>query len=93
MTAAADAPSSHELHPVAGARFVCERVEGQGLGYRVVVYVAGGHMHHAELRWDGTGYASATPECADAWVQAELLKLARVLKHSQQARLTRWRGP
>jgi len=89
----ADAPSSHELHPVAGARFVCEQVEGQALVYRVVVYVAGGLTHHAELRWDAAGHASAAPECADAWVQAELLKLARVLKHSQQARLTRWRGP
>ncbi len=93
MTGVADGPSSHELHPVAGARFVCERVEGQAPWYRVVVYVAGGLTHHAELRWDAAGHASAAPECADAWVQAELLKLARVLKHSQQARLTRWRGP
>jgi len=93
LTGVADAPSSHELHPVAGARFVCEQVEGQALVYRVVVYVAGGLTHHAELRWDAAGHASAAPECADAWVQAELLKLARVLKHSQQARLTRWRGP
>lgn len=93
MTDVADVPSSHELHPVAGARFVCERVEGQALVYRVVVYVAGGLTHHAELRWDAAGHASAAPECADAWVQAELLKLARVLKHSQQGRLTRWRGP
>jgi hypothetical protein len=29
----------------------------------------------------------------EAWVQAEILKLARVLKHGQQARLIRWRGP
>ena len=93
MTGASDVPSSHELHPVAGARFVCERIEGPELGYRVAVYAAGGHTYASELRWDEAGQASATPGCADAWVQAELLKLARVLKHSQQARLTRWRGP
>lgn len=91
--AADDVASSHALHPVAGARFVCERVDGQALVYRVAVYTAGGHTHHAELRWDAAGQATATPPHADGWAQAELLKLARVLKHSQQDRLTRWRGP
>jgi hypothetical protein len=91
--AADDLPSSRDLHPVAGARFVCERAEGPELVYRVAVHTAGGHTHHAELRWDAAGHASATPAHADAWAHAELLKLARVLKHSQQDRLTRWRGP
>lgn len=88
-----DLPSSRALHPVAGARFVCERVEGPALVYRVGVYTADGGTHEAELRWDAAGQAIAAPACADAWAQAELLKLARVLKHSQQDRLTRWRGP
>ncbi len=93
MTDREETPSSHALHPVAGARFVCERSEGPALVYRVAVYTAGGHTDQTELRWDAAGTASAEPACADAWAQAELLKLARVLKHSQQARLTRWRGP
>ena len=86
-------PSSHEMHPVTGARFVCERTDDAALVYQVAVHVAGGHTHRAELRWDEAGQAVAAPACPDAWVQTELLKLARVLKHSQQPRLTRWRGP
>lgn len=85
--------SSQALHPVAGARFVCERVAGDELVYAVAVHLAGGHTHAATLRWDADGRAVAEPACADAWAQAELLKLARVLRHSQQPRLTRWRGP
>jgi len=86
-------PSSQELHPVAGARFVCERVPGEALVYAVAVHLAGGHTHAATLRWDAEGRAVAEPVCADGWAQAELLKLARVLRHSEQPRLTRWRGP
>lgn len=82
--------SSQELHPVSGARFVCERVD-DGL-YRFAVYAAGGATYEGELRWDADGRALAEPEVSEAWVQAEILKLARVLKHGQQARLSRWRG-
>ncbi len=85
--------SSQALHPVAGARFVCERAPGEALVYAVAVHIAGGHTHEATLSWDADGRAVAGPVCADAWAQAELLKLARVLRHSEQPRLTRWRGP
>lgn len=84
--------SSQELHPVAGARFVCER-EADASVYKVAVYAAGGATHHTELRWDAEGHAQLSPPLADPWAQTELIKLARVLKHSQQQRLTRWRGP
>lgn len=83
--------SSQELHPVSGARFVCERVDA-GV-YQFAVYMAGGATHQGELRWDAEGRAVAAPEIPDEWAHAEVLKLARVLKHGQQARLTRWRGP
>lgn len=86
-------PSSQELHPVVGARFICERLDEPSPSYRISVYAAGGATHHAELRWDAEGHAQLAPPVPDAWAQAELLKLARVLKHSQQQRLTRWRGP
>jgi hypothetical protein len=85
-------PSSQELHPVAGARFVCER-EADASVYKVSVYAAGGATHRTELRWDAEGHAEVSPPLADPWAQTELIKLARVLKHSQQQRLTRWRGP
>jgi len=86
-------PSSQELHPATGARFVCERLPAPPLAYQVVMYLAGGATHRAELRWDAEGQAQALPVCPDPWAQTELLKLARALKHSQQQRLTRWRGP
>lgn len=87
-------PSSQELHPVAGARFICERHEdGDVPVYTIAVYAAGGVTHHAELRWDAAGQAQVAPPLPDPWAQTELIKLARVLKHSQQQRLTRWRGP
>lgn len=85
--------SSQDLHPLSGARFVCERAEGSALVYTVVVYAAGGHTHQAKLRWDAQGLAVVEPVCAEPWAQAELLKLARVLRHGEQARLSRWRGP
>ncbi len=85
--------SSQDLHPLSGARFVCERAEGPTLVYTVTVYAAGGRTHQATLRWDAEGLAVAEPVCADPWAQTELLKLARVLRHGEQARLSRWRGP
>lgn len=75
---------------MSGARFVCER---EGEGYRFAVYAAGGATFRGALRWDADGRALAEPACDDAWAQAELLKLARVLRHGMPARLTRWRGP
>ncbi|WAS96297.1 hypothetical protein [Nannocystis punicea] len=84
--------SSQELHPSAGARFVCEREPGESLRYRANVYVAGGATITAALTWDQAGQATLAPVPDDPWVANELLKLARVLKHSGQARLVRWRG-
>jgi hypothetical protein len=84
--------SSADLHPQSGARFVCEREAGEPPRYRAAVYLAGGATVEATLSWDEAGHAVLEPAPADAWVREELLKLARVLKHSGQARLQRWRG-
>ncbi|MDC0720557.1 hypothetical protein [Nannocystis bainbridge] len=84
--------SSQELHPTAGARFVCEREASEPLRYQARVFVADGTTVAAELTWDAAGQAILAPAPEDAWVAGELLKLARVLKHSGQARLVRWRG-
>lgn len=84
--------SSADLHPESGARFVCEREPGEPLRYRAAVYLAGGATVAATLSWDEAGHAALEPAPDDAWVRDELLKLARVLKHSGQQRLHRWRG-
>jgi hypothetical protein len=84
--------SSQDLHPSSGARFVCEREPGEPLRYRATVHLAGGATVAAGLAWDDQGQAVLAPAPADAWVREELLKLARVLKHSGQPRLQRWRG-
>ena len=84
--------SSEELHPTSGARFVCVREPGEPPRYQASVYVAGGATVTAALAWDEAGQATLEPTPADAWVADELLKLARVLRRSGQARLVRWRG-
>lgn len=84
--------SSQSLHPASGARFVCEREPGEPLRYQARVYVAGGATVEAALTWNERGQASLAPEPALPWVRDELLKLARVLKHSGQDKLSRWRG-
>lgn len=84
--------SSQALHPASGARFVCEREPDEPPRYQARVYVAGGETISAVLRWNERGQAVVEPEPALAWVRDELVKLARVLKHSGQARLSRWRG-
>lgn len=84
--------SSRELHPTAGARFVCEREPGEPPRYRAAVYVAGGATVTALLAWDAAGQVTLEPPPDDPWVGGELVKLARVLRHTGQARLTRWRG-
>lgn len=80
------------MHPTAGARFVCEREPGEPARYRAAVYLAGGATVTAILSWDEAGQAVLDPPPDDAQVRDELVKLARVLRHSGQARLTRWRG-
>lgn len=84
--------SSEELHPKSGARYVCEREPGEPPRYRAAVYMAGGATVRATLAWDAAGQAVLEPPPEDAEVREELVKLARVLRHSGQERLSRWRG-
>lgn len=84
--------SSLDLHPREGARFVCERLPGEPTRYAATVYLAGDATVTATLEWDAAGHAVLTPRPDDPWVGEELLKLARVLRHTQQDRLCRWRG-
>lgn len=93
-------PSSQDLHPSTGARFVFEReADGpHGHRYRVNVYLADGRTLVGELAWpDGNAQLQpdAPPEPEDqplAWAHAEALKLARTLRRTPKQHMVRWRG-
>ncbi|MCA9690721.1 MAG: hypothetical protein KC636_14030 [Myxococcales bacterium] len=86
--------SSDELTPRSGARFVFLRgVDG---AYEVTVHRASAVASDGQLAlrvsWDDGGATVLEPAPDDPWVRAEVEKLARVVKRTGQARLTRWRG-
>ena len=81
-------PSSGDLHPSTGARFVLTR---DGTSYRVDVYLAGGTALRSTLRWDDQS-AVVDPPLSHAAAHEEVLKLARVLRRTPKDRLTRWRA-
>lgn len=84
--------SSADLHPTSGARFVCLRTATSPLSYAVEVWLPAPARLQTVLSWDAAGHASIAPPLDDAWAQAELVKLARVLHRDGRERLTRWRG-
>lgn len=84
--------SGADLHPATGARFVFEREDGEPPRYRVHVYLPEARTLECALAWDD-GVARIEPLPDDAWVAAEIVKLARVLHRDPKSRLTRWRGP
>jgi hypothetical protein len=98
-------PSSQDLHPSTGARFVFDRQDDSADGpvYQVLVHLPEGRRWAATLRWlDGRAELEPSAE-ADArapapqpaeldWVRAEALKLARVLHRDPRQHMLRWRG-
>lgn len=84
------APSSLDLHPARGGRFVLV-LEPPAHEYSVAVYLPGQPPLESTLRWV-EGRAELSPPLSDAWAQAETLKLARVLHQSPKSRITRWRA-
>ncbi len=91
-------PSSSDLHPKSGARFVFERDSASDVPahYRVHVHLAGGDTWAGSLAWaDGKAELVATGSQdveREPWVRATALALARVLKRKPQQRLLRWRA-
>lgn len=89
--------SSSDLHPKTGARFTFERTaDADNPRYAVHIYLADGRTMECGLEWSGpravlTG-AVSDDDATLQWARDEALKLARVLKNSGQARLSRWRG-
>ncbi len=80
------------MHPTHGARFICDRQTLEPLAYDVAVFLAGGTSVHASLSWGEAGVV-LQPAPQEPWIYNEIVKLARVLRHTKQDRLTRWRGP
>ena len=81
-------PSSADLHPKTGARFVFERREDV---YEVEVHLADGTSLRTTLRFGAEGGSSLEPTIDVDWAGAEVHKLARVLKREPKDRLVRWR--
>lgn len=97
-------PSSQDLHPRTGARFVFER-EGQDqaedtpVRYRVHIYLPGDGRWTGALRWtegeatlDAGEQSGAVDEADLTRARDEALKLARVLKRDPKAHMVRWRS-
>jgi hypothetical protein len=97
-------PSSKDLHPATGARFVFDRESGSGpaLAYVVTIYLPGTERWSGRLTWVD-GRAQLDPEAGQAtrdgepctswtWAFAEALKLARVLHRDPKQHMVRWRG-
>lgn len=89
-------PSSQDLHPKTGARFTFERLsDAPPHRYRVDAYLPDAKAWHGELTWvDDKAALEQRSSTADdpAWVEAQALKLARVLHRDPKPRLVRWRG-
>jgi hypothetical protein len=90
-------PSSQDLHPETGARFVFDR---DGEQYAVAIYLPGDLRWSGRLSWtDGVATLEPDPEQPIptdeplAWAHAEALKLARTLRRTPKQHMVRWRGP
>jgi hypothetical protein len=93
-------PSSRDLHPRTGARFVFERDPGEPPRYVVTIYLPGTRRWSGRLAWTEAGAAELAPAEGElapedetlAWAHAEALKLARVLHRDPRQHMVRWRG-
>ncbi|MEM6290090.1 MAG: hypothetical protein AAGA54_02460 [Myxococcota bacterium] len=84
-------PSSQDLHPKHGARFVFTREGEDDPRYLVEVFLPEARRLQTQLSWDAEGKPQVRPGIDDEAVVEQLYKLARVLKRTPKARLTRWR--
>jgi hypothetical protein len=91
-------PSSQDLHPTTGARFVFDRLE-HAEGYAVAIYLPDGLRWSGQLTWtDGVATLEPDPDQPSptaeplAWAHAEALKLARTLRRTPKQHMVRWRG-
>lgn len=86
-------PSSDDLHPRHGARFVLSRRgDTEPPAYTVEVFLPARVLLRSVLTWTDTGAAQLEPPLPDEWAHTEALKLARVLRKNPRERLSRWRS-
>lgn len=89
-------PSSRDLHPQTGARFVFDRLASEPEpAYAVTIYLPEAQLWTGTLRWID-GRAALEPADTDGalgWAYEEALKLARVLHRDPRQHMVRWRGP
>ena len=84
-------PSSQDLHPRTGARFVFDKLDDDPR-YAVVVYLPEAISWRGELGWVEGKASLSGGEDAPAWTREEALKLARVLRRDAKDHMVRWRG-
>jgi hypothetical protein len=88
-------PSSRDLHPKTGARFVFDRIASEP-AYTVAIYLPEARHWSGTLRWlDGRAELEPAAPSGDAeleWAHAEALKLARVLHRDPKPHMLRWRS-
>lgn len=88
-------PSSRDLHPRTGARFVFDKLDDTPR-YSVTIYLPDARSWTGELAWsEGQAQLSAgAPSSQDEldWARAETLKLARVLRRDPKQHMVRWRA-
>lgn len=94
-------PSSRDLHPKTGARFVFDRIETETEpAYTVVVYLPEARRWTGTLRWidgraqlePGVDQPALDADETQVWATKEALKLARVLHRDPKQHMLRWRG-
>ena len=83
-------PSSSDLHPTSGGRFVFERQADADHRYDVGVYLPGGVELHGVLSVAGEE-EGVQVDTEDRWVLDQIEKLSRVLRRTNQRRVVRWR--
>jgi len=65
--------------------------EGEPLEYEVAIHLPEGRRLETRLRWID-GQPQLDPPLPDVWAEAEMLKLARVVRRTPRPSLMRWRG-
>jgi hypothetical protein len=83
-------PTSKDLHPTHGARFVFTRSTAEELAYGVAIYVEDGRTIRGELSWP-EDQLEVRGEIPAGPLHDEVVKLARPLRSKGPSRMTRWR--
>jgi len=84
-------PSSSDLHPSSGGRFVFERQADATTRYDIGVYLPSGVEIRGVMSLSEENDSVLEVDTDDPWVLEQLRKLSRVLRRTRQQRIVRWR--